>query len=131
MNYQKQAQDFAKKHGVKLTVLSKDYKRHFASDKESRWVFHLDLQRNGKSYTFDFGQSIAAGNKTPTMYGVLACLQKYDVGTFEDFCADFGYNELPLSAYKATKKTYKAVCKEFEAVERLFGDVIEELQEIS
>jgi len=132
MDYQKQAQDFAKKHGVKLTVLSKDYKRrYFARDKESRWVFHLNLSRNGKSYTFDFGQSIAKGNTEPTMYDVLACLTKYDVGSFDDFCSEFGYNELPLSAYKATKKTYKAVCKEFEAVERLFGDVIEELQEIS
>jgi hypothetical protein len=131
MDYQKQAQDFAKKHGIKLTVLSKEYKRHFASDKESRWVFHLNLQRNGKSYTFDFGQSMADGDTEPTMYDVLACLTKYDVGSFDDFCSEFGYNELPLSAYKATKKLYKAVCKEFEAVERLFGDVIEELQEIS
>lgn len=131
MDYQKQANDFGKKHGVKLTVLDKDYKQHFDSDKEKRWVFHLNLSRNGKSYTFDFGQSIAAGNKTPIMYDVLACLQKYDVGSFEDFCDEFGYNDLPLSAYKATKKTYKAVCKEFEAVKRLFGDVIDELCEIS
>ena len=49
----------------------------------------------------------------------------------EDFCDEFGYNDLPLSAYKGTKKTYKAVCKEFEAVKRLFGDVIDELCEIS
>lgn len=131
MNYEKQANDFAKKHGAKLTLLGKDYKRHFSSDKEKRWVFHINLARNGKSYTFDFGQSIEAGNKAPTMYDILACLQKYDVGSFDDFCSEFGYNDLPLSAYKATKKTYKAVVKEFEAVQRLFGDVIEELQEIS
>lgn len=131
MDYQKQANDFVKKHGVKLTVLDKDYKRHFSSDTEPRWVFHLNLSRNGKSYTFDFGQSIAAGSQTPTMYDVLACLQKYDVGSFDDFCSEFGYNDLPLGDYKAIKKTYKAVVKEFEAVQRLFGDVMDELQDFS
>jgi len=60
--------------------------------------------------------------KEPALYSVLACLQKYDVGSFEDFCSDFGYDEDSRTA----EKTYKAVLKEWEAMERLFNN--EELE---
>ena len=124
--YEKQANDFAKKYGVKIVVLSKEYKKHFEDDDQNRWVFKLRLTRNKKKYTFEFGQSIACGEMIPTMYDVLACLQKYEIGTFQDFCSDFGYNDDSIRAYK----TYKAVLKEYNAVNRLFGDVLDELQEI-
>lgn len=61
------------------------------------------------------------------MYSVLACLTKCDPETFERFCDNYGYNEDSRSA----EKTYKAVCKEWKAVERLFGDILEEFLEIS
>lgn len=62
----------------------------------------------------------------PSMYSVLTCLTKYDPGTFEDFCMDFGYDSDSISALR----TYKAVCKEWKGVENLFSDVLDELQEI-
>lgn len=62
----------------------------------------------------------------PTMYDVLTCLTKYDPNTFEDFCSEFGYD----TDSRAAERTHKAVVKEYEAVERLFGDIIEELAEI-
>lgn len=63
----------------------------------------------------------------PTAYDVLTCLQKYDVGSFEDFCSEFGYDTDSRSA----KKTYKAVVKEFDNVCKLWSDEeIEQLQEI-
>ena len=124
--YENQASDFAKKYGVKILVLGKEYKKHFADDKQKRWVFKLRLTRNKKRYTFEFGQSIAEGEMPPTMYDVLSCLQKNEIGTFQDFCSDFGYNDDSIRAYK----TYKALLKEYNAVNRLFGDVLDELQEI-
>lgn len=64
----------------------------------------------------------------PSAYDVLACLQKYEVGSFEDFCGDFGYDTDSRSA----KKTYKAVKKEFSNVCKIWTDEeIELLQEIS
>ncbi len=60
--------------------------------------------------------------KEPDLYSVLACLQKYDVGTFENFCDDFGYDNDSRTA----EKTYKAVLKEWGAMERLFNN--EELE---
>jgi hypothetical protein len=126
--YDLQAENFAKKNNVKFDIIGKPkYKKHFTGDKEQRYVFTCRLRRNGKQYTFLFGQSIAAGAKEPRLYDVLACLQKYDVGSFEDFCGEFGYNDDSRTA----ERIYKAVCKEYDGVNRLFSDCIEELQEIN
>jgi hypothetical protein len=126
MNYEQNAANFATKHGIKLIINSSEYRPYFADDKESRFVFNCTLTRNKKRYTFTFGQSISSGGEEPTMYDILSCLQKYEVGTFNDFCGEFGYNEDDTTS----KRTYKAVCKEYNAVLRLFGDILDELQEI-
>jgi hypothetical protein len=64
----------------------------------------------------------------PNEYDVLACLTKYDPGTFENFCGDFGYD----TDSKTAEKTYSAVCDEYKNVQALFTDAeIEELSEIS
>ena len=60
------------------------------------------------------------------MYDILSCLTKYDPETLENFCAEFGYD---INS-RDSKKTYNAVCKEYKAVEILFGDIMDELQEI-
>lgn len=124
--YTKQANEFAAKHGITLTVLGCEYKKYWHHDKELRYVFTLRLKRNRKQHTFTFAKSIAAGAEEPTIYVVLACLIKYDVGSFDDFCSEFGYDTDSITA----KHEYKAVCKEYAAVKRLFGDILEDLQEI-
>lgn len=126
MNYQQQANDFATATGTKLKINGKSYEKHFPEDKESRHVFNCTLTRNGKRYTFNFGQSIAAGNTPPTMYDVLTCLTKYDPETFVHFCREYGYDFDSINALK----TYKAVQREFNGVNRLFSDILEQLQEI-
>lgn len=63
----------------------------------------------------------------PTMYSVLAALTKYDPDTFENFCADYGYDEDSRKAFDV----YLAVQKEWYEVRRIFHDVLEELQEIN
>jgi hypothetical protein len=66
--------------------------------------------------------------KAPTNYDILACLQKYDVGSFLDFCSDFGYNE----DSKKAQKIYHAVCKEYDNVCKIWNDSeIELLNEIN
>lgn len=63
----------------------------------------------------------------PTNYDILTCLTTYEVGTFEDFCSNFGYSEDSLTA----ERVYNNVCKEYDNVCKIWSDEeIEELQEI-
>ncbi len=63
----------------------------------------------------------------PNAYDVLACLTKYNPGTFENFCSDFGYD----TDSKKAEKIYTDVLKEWQNVQSLFTDTeIEQLQEI-
>lgn len=126
MNYHKQAQKFADTYGVKLKINRIQYGRHFANDHQERYIFNCTLSRNGKRYTFNFGQSVARGSDQPTTYDLLCCLTKYEIDTFEDFCAEYGYNPDSINALK----TFKAVKREFNGVNRLFGDILPQLQEI-
>jgi hypothetical protein len=127
--YTKQADDFLKETGTTFKVKFYEYGKYFDDDKESRNIYKVTLRRNKKSYTFKFGQSINNTGKgiEPTAYDVFSCIQKYDVGSFEDFCSEFGYD----TDSRKAEKTYKAVLKEFENVDRLFSDVMEKLQEIN
>ena len=126
MNYQQQANEFATATGTKLKINCSEYGKHFPEDKESRYIFNCTLTRKGKRYTFNFGQSIFAGSVEPTMYDILTCLTKYNPETFENFCGEYGYNTDSIKALE----TYKAVKREFNGVNRLFSDVLEQLQEI-
>jgi hypothetical protein len=118
----------AEKFNIKLKIIDSTYKCMQWDKNQPRYVFKLQLLRGRKSYTFEFGQSIMKGNEEPTLYDVLTCLQKYDVGTFEDFCGMFGYDNDSRTA----EKTYKAVVKEFQAMERLFdSEELEVLQLIN
>jgi|SRR3954469_9233383 len=68
----------------------------------------------------------------PTIYDILACLQKYDVGTFDDFVSEFGYEFNTVAEFRRIEKTYNAVVTEVTAVKMLFTDAeIEVLQEIN
>ena len=64
----------------------------------------------------------------PSVYDVLACLTKYDPGTFEDFCSEYGYSEDSRTA----ERIYFAVQKEYTQLARLFTpDEMDELAEIN
>lgn len=63
----------------------------------------------------------------PTEYDILVCLTKYNPGTFENFCDEFGYN----TDSKIAEKTYNAVVNEYKNVAMLWTDSeIEQLTEI-
>lgn len=130
--YEKQAEDFLKSTNTELIVEFKEYGTYFDDDEEERDIYNVTLKRGDKSYTFTFGQSINdSGNKKPTPYDILACLTTYEVGTFDDFCSEFGYNEKPLSEYPKVKKIYDKVCSEVKNLNILYSEKeLEQLQEI-
>ena len=63
----------------------------------------------------------------PNCYDVLACLTKYDPGTFEDFCAECGYDEDSRTA----ERIYIAAQNEFANLKRIFDpEQLKAMQEI-
>lgn len=128
--FTEQADAFAKKYGVRLTSRYIDFEMNESfSDKYPCHHWKCKLIRGHSSYTFDFWMGRGLTGK-PTMYDVLAALTRYDPGTFEDFCSEFGYNSMALSEYPKVKKVYDGCCKEYKAMKRLFSDCMEELSEI-
>lgn len=126
--YDQQAQNFLNNTDTKISIKYSHYDTMpYWNDKQNRHMFKVTISRNKKRFTVTFGQSIADGSKEPSYYSILACLTKFDPDTFENFCDNFGYDTDSRQAYKV----YKAVVKEWENVERLFSDVLEELQEIN
>lgn len=126
MNYQQTTENFAKKHGIKFTSEYTKFARYWASDKEARAIFKCTLERNGQKYTFKFGQSIVNGTKDPELYDILACLTKYDPIDIDNFRAEYGYKDKALAESRFTK-----VQDEYNNVNRLFWDIMDELQEIN
>lgn len=127
-DYQKQATDFLAKTGVKLTAKFIEDDFYFPGDKETRDIYRITLKRDKIRRSFTINHSSHSSVKTPpTAYDVLTCLQKYDVGTFENFCGEFGYDEDSRTA----ERTYKAVLKEYQMVCDIWtSDEIEQLAEI-
>jgi len=156
--YTKQAEDFLTKHNIDLEVMpiGKDCPP-FCEGKDHIHGYHykMTFSRPGeKSVSFDFWNSyndtlrkafsiekdwfVIAKTymvqcdlyeaKNPTAHDILACVQKYDVGTFEDFCGEYGYD---TDSRKALS-TYLAVEDEYKKVRGFFTpDEIEEMQEIN
>ena len=63
----------------------------------------------------------------PSDYSILACLTKYDPGTFEDFCSSFGYD----TDSRKAEKTYFAVQKEYQNLRGMFSEAeLENMAEI-
>ena len=72
---------------------------------------------------------VRLGKDAPEAYSILSCLTKSEVGSFEDFCSDFGYDEDSMKA----NKTYLAVTKEYANLRKLgYSDSeMEQLQDIA
>ena len=131
-NIRLKAENFAKKYNVSLEILSK-FKEKSEWDNLFHWKFKCKLKRDKKSYTFIFTQSLVANDKEPNIYDILACLYKYELGTFKEFCQTFGYEM--YEPYKGTKnvksyKIYQAVKTESKKVLYMFSDCLEELRQI-
>lgn len=127
--YDEQAEKFLTDHGIKFTAKFITHGIHWPDDKETRDIWRLRLTRGnsrGRSVSVRFGQSIAARGETPRAYDLLACLTKYDPGTFADFCSEFGYDDS-----RKAERTYRAMVKEWKQVAGFFSSAeIEALQEV-
>jgi len=122
------AKEILKRAGIEITTT---YLRHgkkspntipYEDSTEDRAIYSVSLRdKSGKKspWTFRFGQSIADSYKTysngvrapvrkhPKEYDILATLNIYDPGIFDDFCDELGYN----------RNSIKAMGKYFEEIE--------------
>jgi len=147
-NYTKQADDFMKKTGTSFEAEYVGHDIYFDGDKEARDIYRITLERNGEKWSFRFGNSIVnaltdaeknvmrsapkmgitySNKKIPTAYDVLSGLTKYDVGSFSNFCAEFGYD----TDSRKAEKIYLSVLDEYKHVMSMFHDAIDELAEIN
>jgi hypothetical protein len=156
-DYEKQTQDFLTKTGVKFKAIFKGDKCPMWDDKHihgDRYLVTFSrivdkeyktipsyigkpnftpktiINKEYKSFSLSFWNSLndSQNGKTPTPYDVIACLTKYDPGTFKNFCGDFGYDTDSRKGYA----TYKAVIREWQKVQTFFTESeIEQLAEIN
>lgn len=131
--YTRQADNFCKRTGTKIVI---SYKGEAVPDwdpKELHSLYRVRIDRNHKTWSFDFFQSLDGTWKgeRPSKYDVLACITKTDPLDLDEFVREFGYEIHSVEDYRKVERTWKAVCKEYRNCERLFGDVMDGLFEIA
>jgi hypothetical protein len=143
--YDLQAQRFIEKTGLKIRKVYCGHGPYFDGDKESRARWEITIERaDHRPITFMFGASIVDSwavseghswrrsvkfrKDPPTDYTILSCVEKHDPGTFDDFCAEYGYDNDSIKA----RETYFAMQKQWSGIRGLFNnDELAELQEIN
>jgi hypothetical protein len=145
MDYGKQATDFLVKHGLTFRATQKaDRCPPYCGEvgqclnERAGTCMHGDRYRitisrkGGGRISFDFWNSlhdVQNGATTVDPYSALSCIggDAHCAGTFEDFCADSGYDEDSRKAHDTWKR-----CHFFaQRLQRFFGaDELEALAEI-
>lgn len=117
---------------IKIQFLYNGVYGLFGDDKY-RDVYSVTISRGRKRYKTLFGQSVAmSGIEAPSAYDILATLEKYDVGSFDDFCNEYDYNAFPLSEYPRIYKVWEECTKQYEALADIYNEnemnVLREIQ---
>lgn len=117
--YGQQAETFLTIHGLQFRATLKNTKpAPWADDTRYRPHYRVTISRPGKRLSFDFWNSVDAGRtgKPLTAYDVLACISSdaYTPDTFEEFCADYGYDTDSRKAH-ATFRRASAFAKRIRA----------------
>ena len=158
--YEQQANKFLIDTGTTFEIEFQYTGPYFPGGKEYRDVWRFILKNAMGEYSSTFGDSLAATraraplsyllnpsikkdaailaerkkyrNYRPSAYAILACLEKYEPDSFDNWCADTGYNERSLSEYPAVMQTYQACVDQYRGLRRMFTEEqMEQLQDIS
>ena len=136
--YEKQAEDFLKECNavmdIKFDGLEKpnwDDKKHAAYDCTITTPHgKMDVRFYDSSINTEF-LTMSVREAIPSSYDILSCLNKYDVGTMDDFMSEFGCEIKCVKDMTDFINTYNAVVKEYQDICRCFTDEqIEKLREI-
>lgn len=66
--YDQQAIDFLLKTGAIMEITFSNFGKHFEEDKEERDIYTVTIIRNGRQYTFKFGNSLNATGRYIARY---------------------------------------------------------------
>ena len=128
--YEKQAQDFLENHDATITIEYIGLRTpKWNSTPVNAYWFTIERTINNTEYSGTFYDSIhnTENGIKPTTYDILATIWKSEVGTFFEFCNEFGYN----TDDKDSMEIYKAVLTESLAMNEMFEDCMDELYEIA
>lgn len=134
-DYQKQAQDFLDRFGIKFRATLSDSKVAPWHDKYDHERHHFRIclsKKGGGRIVFDFFESKAhsdSGSLATTPYSVLACISgdAYCPEDFKEFCDEYGYESDSIKALQMFRR-----CSAFGRRLRNFftAKELEELSEI-
>ena len=115
--YEQQATNFLTLANATIQIHRNGIIDHFPNDNNprtrgNRYRYRVTLRRAGKSYTFNFYDSIAnyQRDERPTSYDILACLytDDYSLASVEDFAR--------------VRRIYNACKNQYEKLFDLFGE---------
>lgn len=108
--------------------------------KVNKWDYLRDTykviltNKASQQYSFIFCTSIndTKNHILPSIYDVLACVQKYEIDSdLQNFVDEFGYEIDSVKSYKEVKTIHKECIKEYQGILKIFGEHLEELQEVA
>lgn len=130
--YTEQAERFLAETNTKFEIKYLRIGPYFLDDKYARYIYRFTLSNKRGSYTHEFGNSIKKAGLIPTAYDILSGLTCYTDPVFDNWCAEYGYNDLPLSSYPKIRAIYDDCLRESVALANMFTpEQLEQLQEIN
>lgn len=134
--YQKQAIDFLIESETTCEIVLKGLSEPSWDEKREVFKYRVTLRNKRHSWSFDFFDSIhnTEKNKRATFnfYSVIACLSYYTPESFDEFCAEFGYEFKNESEYIKVKSIHLACLDQAKNLKKLFTeDQLVKLSEIN
>lgn len=134
--YNRQAIDFLleTKTICDIELIGEDFSEWNKKAKVNK--YRVTLKNKNHNYTFDFWDSIHNTEKRKSakydFYSVLACLGLYIPDSFDEFCADLGYEFKNETEYIKTKQIHLNCLDQNKNLRKLFTtEQLEKLSEIN
>ena len=132
--YVKQAKDFLESCNATMKITKIGYEANKNWDENIyRNTYRATIKTPMGSMWVKFWDSVYNTERgiEPNEYDILTCLEKYDVGTIDDFVQEFGYTVNEWADVKRIQNIYNAVKRQYKSLCRCFTpEQIEAMQEI-
>lgn len=116
---------------IKMQYLGKDYP--IWDERRLHDMYYITILTMRNRMSFKFYDSIFNTEKNdkrtqfsqkrrvyPTSYDVIACLNKYDVGSLEDFMFEYGFEIKERGDFQKIMATYNGCCEEYHNLCKCF-----------